>query len=57
MDNGNWVSAIVTESLEEMIQISLQNENSKWIHYDKDNTGPHLKVQSHTKNNVIFYKV
>ena len=55
-DNGNWVSATISDNLDEMIKISLAGDYSQWIYYDSDKTGPQLKVQSHTKNNVDFYK-
>ena len=52
---NTWVSAIVTDNLDEMIKLQLQNDQTVWIVYDCDRTGPHLRVQSHTKNNVDFY--
>jgi len=53
--NNAWVSAIVVDNLDEMIKLALQNDQTVWIYYDCDKTGPHLRVQSHTKNNVDFY--
>lgn len=51
-----WTTAIVQDSLEEMIQFKVQNETAIWVHFDSDRMGPHLKVQPHTKNNVDYYK-
>lgn len=53
--NG-WGSAIVIDNLEEMINIRLYNDSTTWIYFDEDRIGPHLKVQTATKNNIDFYK-
>jgi hypothetical protein len=56
MENSvNWISAVVVDNLDEMVNIKLNNDQSYWIYYDEDRTGPHHKVQSHTINNVDFY--
>lgn len=54
---NQWVQVTVIDNLDEMINIKLPNDKTHWIHFDSDQTGPHLKVLSHTKNNVDYYKV
>jgi hypothetical protein len=55
-EGNGWVTAVVIENLDEMINLKLPNDTTHWIHFDSDRTGPYLRVQSHTKNNVDFYK-
>lgn len=54
-DGTTWVSAIVNDTLDEMLSIKTP-ERSMWVYVDDDRIAPFSKMQLRYKNEIDFYR-